>query len=154
MQSGGKGLREGWVHEVWSILQFSFSSRVSTSQLRHYSILRQGIELTMTKLSPKQTNDERLDCGRQGGHCKTSTSETILEFTWLYVYTMLNSWILKLNIQKQISCIQDLICAADDEEAMLSYRRALENSISGASAAHPYELIGEERMSLAKVASA
>ena len=43
------------------------------------------------------------------------------------------------------------MCAADEDEAMRSYRRALENSMSGASAAHPYELIGEEKMSLAKV---
>ena len=43
------------------------------------------------------------------------------------------------------------MCSADDDEAMRSYRRALENSMSGASAAHPYELIGEEKMSLAKV---
>ena len=47
--------------------------------------------------------------------------------------------------------LQDLVCAADDDEAMRSYRRALENSMTGASAAHPYELIGEEKMSLAKV---
>ncbi len=47
--------------------------------------------------------------------------------------------------------MQDLVCAADEDEAMRSYRRALENSMSGASAAHPYELIGEEKMSLAKV---
>lgn len=47
--------------------------------------------------------------------------------------------------------LQELVCTADDEEAMRSYRRALENSMSGASAAHPYELIGEEKMSLSKV---
>lgn len=44
------------------------------------------------------------------------------------------------------------MCAADDDEAMRSYRIALENSMTGASAAHPYELIGDEKMSLAKVA--
>ena len=56
-----------------------------------------------------------------------------------------------ISRSKSAPLLQDLVCAADEDEAMRSYRRALENSLSGASAAHPYELIGEERMSLAKV---
>ena len=49
--------------------------------------------------------------------------------------------------------MQDLVCAADDDEAMRSYRIALENSMSGASAAHPYELIGDEKKKKAHVYS-
>ena len=46
---------------------------------------------------------------------------------------------------------QDPVCAASDEEAVLSYRRALETALGSPSAAHPYELYGGEKLSLAKV---
>lgn len=46
-------------------------------------------------------------------------------------------------------CKQELVPEADDKEALVAYRNALENAVSSPSAAHPVESIGEEGMSVA-----
>ena len=46
--------------------------------------------------------------------------------------------------------LQDPVCATGDEEAMLSYRTALETALGNPAAAHPFEAYGQEKLSLAK----
>lgn len=47
--------------------------------------------------------------------------------------------------------MQDPVCSAGDEEAVATYRIALESALGQASAAHPYETYGDENLSLAQV---
>lgn len=49
--------------------------------------------------------------------------------------------------------LQDPVCAANDDEAVLTYRQALEAAIGNPSAAHPFELYGSENLSLAKAST-
>lgn len=49
--------------------------------------------------------------------------------------------------------VQDPVCAAGEDEAMASYRLALGKSVRGASIPNPLDVIGDENLSSAKVAS-
>jgi tetratricopeptide (TPR) repeat protein len=54
------------------------------------------------------------------------------------------------ELRKRTTGGGDPVCAAGEDEAMASYRLALEKSVSGARAPHPYEAIGDQNLSLAK----
>lgn len=54
----------------------------------------------------------------------------------------------ELRKQKEAE-VQSLVCEADPNEAISSYQRALEASMSAPAAAHPQETYGVEGISLA-----